>query len=137
MSVSDNRKVDHLTRQYLSFLDITFLTKRNLGKHGIAPILDLILPHGAFQEERIRLSEGHGRVPAAEERHISASRVGERTYSHHLAAGNELIQECLVARIDGHNLVASLSCAAANHCKQHFFTSFHHMLLHDIFPKIC
>src|SRR5262245_49369465 len=95
------------------------LSKVALREHRIAPILDLILLHGAFQEERIQLGESLGCGPAAEDRHISASWVGEGAYSNHLTASNELIQKCLVARIDSHDLVACHSCATANHCKQH------------------
>src|SRR5215469_9498976 len=79
----------------------------HLREHGIAPILDLIFLHNAFQKERIRLGEGFGRGPATEQRHISARRIGEGTYSNYLVPGNELLQEGFVAGIDSHDFVAS------------------------------
>jgi hypothetical protein len=65
------------------------------------------------------LGELLGCCPAAEESHIPAARINKRTHSHHLAAVNELIQECFVPGIDGHDFIAGFSCSGADYNKQH------------------
>jgi hypothetical protein len=63
-----NRKVGEAdNREYVLPIcrRFTVMGRNYLGKRVVAPLLDLILPHGTFQEERIGLGEGLGRGSAA------------------------------------------------------------------------
>src|SRR3569623_1371561 len=88
-------------------------------QHLIAPVLDLVLLHQAGQEERIVLRERLGGGAGPKQGHVAARGVEERAHAHHLAARHELIQEQLVAWVNGHDLVAALAGAGADHCVQH------------------
>src|ERR1051326_6056984 len=95
-----------------------------LSKHGLAPLLDLLFLHSAFQEERIRPGERLSSSSAAKGRHISAFRASRRDQllRSHRAQGTE--REMPYAEDRCNDLVSRLSSAAPNYCIQRVVPSF-------------